>query len=293
MVVQPAGSPVAVAQPANGTAATPSVAPTPNAPPGQPIPAAQLAPQTANAGGLAITTSAPVLYRWSDGDWIARITVSVRNNGTTPVDVDRSSFRLHDWTEFGGDTTFPGHSTVNPGVAIDGDVAWYWGGGNPQPQTFVVNYAPGENDESPVLATRTFTPAFSPAPLGHGQVPNVLVLSLPVAVAQPALTFVHTDGDRAARVSFSLVNNTGAALSIPQGYFHASLDGTDGTTWGTLTSIEDPLVVAAGATASGTVGWYWSGAHGTPTTITFKFGPPNSPQVSIPVTLAAGPTPIQ
>jgi hypothetical protein len=272
------------------------VQPTPGAgaavPAGQPVPAAQIAPVAATAGPLSITTSNPVLFRWTDGDWVARITVTVRNTGATPVDVDRSSFRLAEWTPWGGSTDFPDHTTVNPGLTIQGDIGWYISGGTPQPQSFTVNYAPGDDENAPVLATRTFTPVFSPAPPAHGAVPNALVYTLPVNVAQPGLTFIHTDGDRSVRIAVSITNNTGAPLSIPFGYFHAQVDGEDGTQWGPLTTLEDPINLAPGATASGTFGWYWSGAHGNPTAINFRFGPANSPQINSQIAVATGPSPI-
>jgi hypothetical protein len=267
-------------------------APAPATPAGTPVSPTQLAPQTQTASGLRLTATNPVLFRWEDGDWVFRVTYAIQNTGTTPVDFDRVSLRLADWSAWGGDTTLEGHSSVNPGLTITGDAAWYIGGGNPQPTSLSVRYAPGDDDSAPVLATFAFTPVFSPAPPAHGAAPNAVVYSLPVNVAQPGLTFVHTDGDRSVRLSITIANNTGAALRVPLSYLHAKIGETEGSHWSPLTTFADPIEVPAGGTASGTAGWYWSGDPGVPPAVNFTFGPLNSPQVNSQVTVAPGADPV-
>ncbi len=289
-VAAPAGpaAPVLPAPPPGSAIAQPAGA-------GVPVPAAQVAPQDQTVGTLVITSSTPVLYRWGDGDWIFRATFSVRNTGPAPVDIDRASFRLADWTPWGNEeSSLPVHATINPGLTVAGDIAWYLSGSQPQPTSATVAYAPGENENPTALASRTFQPVFSPAPTAAGTAPTRVVFSLPVTVTTPGLTFVHSDGNRAVRFTVSVTNTTGAPLRIPLDYFQAKIGDRGGSRWGDLITLAEPIELAAGATATGTIGYYWGGdASGAPATIAFSFGPPNSPQFNASAAVAEGPSPIQ
>ncbi|MEI8256168.1 MAG: hypothetical protein WCJ30_10905, partial [Deltaproteobacteria bacterium] len=140
-VTPPPSAPVLAAPPAGAAVALPA-----GAPQGQPVPPAQVAAQDQTVGTLTLTSSNPVLYRWSDGDWIFRVTYAVRNTGTAPVDIDRTSFRLADWNPWGNATSFPEHATVNPGLTVDGTIAWFLSSAQPQPTAATVAYAPGEGE---------------------------------------------------------------------------------------------------------------------------------------------------
>jgi len=147
-----------------------------------------------------------------------------------------------------------------------------------------------------VLGSQEYSPVFAPAEPAPGTAPTAPVYTLPVTAAGPGLTFVHSDGNRHFRVALTVQNTTTAPLRIYRNHFNARLGETEMGIAGqtVLTSWEEPTLIAPGASATGTIG-FWTGGDPSPnpTQLRVLFGPETSPQADINVPVAAGPDPLQ
>jgi hypothetical protein len=107
------------------------------------------------------------------------------------------------------------------------------------------------------------------------------------------LTFLHTDGNRHVRLTVTVQNTTTAPLRISRDLFHAFIGEQEGSRSDAseLTTFPEGLVVAPGASATGTVGYWWGGDPSpNPTQVRFAFGPLVSLQADAPAPVAAGPS---
>ncbi|MFO0630249.1 MAG: serine/threonine-protein kinase [Polyangiales bacterium] len=249
---------------------------------------------TGQAGDLAVRSGAATVFRHTDGNWHARVSFAFENRGAAPVDLRRDSLGVEGMEPATQATTLPESVTVNPGMTATGDVAWWCAGTMPQPRELVVRLLP-EGATTPRY-TQTYALAFSPTEPAAATAPTTVVYALRVRVTGDALSFVHTDGNRHARVPVAVENPTDAPLRVFPAHFALRLGAATSnlasqpelTTWG------DPAVLPARGTVEGTVGFWFQGdpAPGA-SAATLVFGPAMSPQAQVPVTLAAGASPLR
>lgn len=244
---------------------------------------------------LELQSGAATVFRHHDGNWHVRVSYAIRNTGAEPVDLRRESFQVDGMAISGDLSSLPEHITLNPGLAVMGDVAWWRSSADPQPRSVTVRYRPGA-EGSAALATQAYTPVFSPAQPVQGNAPMAVVHSLELSVPSVGLTFVHTDGNRHFRVNLQLRNTTSVPLLIHREMFHATVGATEAsiasqaelTTWG------DPAMLAPGTSLSGSLGFWVTGDPApNPSTLHVSFGPSVSPQATVDARVSAGPSPIQ
>jgi hypothetical protein len=130
-------APTAVVAPAVPTAPMPA-APTMAAPAVVVTPSVLASAQT--LAGLDVRSGAATVFRHTDGNWHVRVSYSVHNGGAQPIDLNRDGFKVAEMDLSGGLSNFPEHVTINPGLTITGDIAWYYGATNPQPRGFTVRF---------------------------------------------------------------------------------------------------------------------------------------------------------
>jgi len=263
------------------------------------VPAAPGAPAaltfTQTLQGLEVRSGAATVFRHTDGNWHVRVTYSVRNTGAEPVDVQRESFKVDDMAPASGHSTFPNHVSINPGMTATGDIAWWFSSSTAQPRAVTVKYQPGDGD-APVLGTQAYAPVFAPVEPAPGAVPTAAVYTLPVTAVGTGLTFVHTDGNRHYRVNLQVQNTTSAPLRVWRDHFHAQVGEVEGNhaNQTELTTWNDPTVIAPGASATATLGFWFSGDPApNPTALRVVFGSLSSPQADLQAPVAAGASVIQ
>lgn len=268
--------------------AVPAAAPGPSSLPPMPLTTQQTI-QT-----LAVQSGAATVFRHHDGNWHARVSFAIRNTGAEPVDVRRESFRIADMELSGVMSSFPDHVTINPGLTSAGDITWWRSATDPQPRAITVLYRPGE-DDAPVLGTQAYNLVFAPTEPVPGNAPTAVVHTLAVTAQGVGLTFVHSDGNRHFRVNLQVRNTTTAPLRVYRDHFHALVGATEAghASQSELTTWADPVVIAPGAVAVGSMGFWLNGDPSpNPTTLRVSFGPTVSPQAAIDAPVAPGPSPI-
>ncbi len=89
-----------------------------------------------DGGAQRVTFSDPVVFRWSDGDWIVRVKARVEATGGAVKTGRRLFSAIQAGREMSGwaaASTFPLGASVEVGRAVEGDVAWFCSGSRPQP----------------------------------------------------------------------------------------------------------------------------------------------------------------
>jgi hypothetical protein len=235
------------------------------------------------ARGLTLTlgATAGTVYRDASGNWIQRAYVVVKNVGTEPVDVSVDHFRAGDLTSCGEDQrNFPGHTSLIPNMTIQGDVAFWIDGTQPQPRSLAITYDPLPPDSpaahlAPWTATVPLT--FSPAPPVHGYAPATVAFALGVTVLQPIHSWV-TDS-RKVRLRLRIHNPTSVPIMVPRSYLQVAFgdlhsNGVDDS----QCSLPDPFPIPAGGDVEGGLAVYFDGTPALPANAQVTFGPPNNPQ---------------
>jgi hypothetical protein len=249
----------------------PAAAPQPVVAPPPPAPAT-----------ITMTARNGVVWRYTDNDWVVRATVTMTNGTPTAQAVARASFQLPGFTPWPSDADFPESTTLAPGQAVTGDLAWYIDEAQPQPTSLSIGYAG--------LASAVVPLVRAPAPVQHGQGLATPSDNIPLTVTGDAISWVHTDGDRCIRANVKIQNTSSGPLAIPRNFVQGLVGTTAWTGWSGGATMPDPIVLPPGQAAEGWVTWYTSGDTGVPGEVQITIGPKENTQ-RVTARVVAGPAP--
>jgi hypothetical protein len=88
-------------------------------------------PRPAMPAGVAVRGHGPATsFRWSDNDWIARVTVTITNRSPAPVSVDPDLFRANangtEMIRWSPAASIQSPVRLAPGQSVTGTLAWYY-----------------------------------------------------------------------------------------------------------------------------------------------------------------------
>ncbi len=130
--------------------AYPPTAPTyPSMPPGYP-----------SAGPSMVVGPAGTTFRWSDGDWVVRVFVTLTNTSAMPATVLRGEIRATanglPMTPWSPVSNLPPVVVLQPGQSTNGFVGWYYSGSNAQPMSVSVSLGASSAVRPVMMGTNTF-----------------------------------------------------------------------------------------------------------------------------------------
>jgi hypothetical protein len=237
-----------------------------------------------------ITLSNGAIFRWSDGDWVARVHARIDNAGAEPWVVLRDGFLVDGMEPFpdrhrglvrrslGSSTRgallarapeLPESSTLEPGQHVEGELAWYADHDSPPPDEVTVLFG---------FTAQTVPLSRVPAPPAPRTDPGGAVGDLALSVDGPALTWRADDGDHIVRVPVTITNGTSIPIWLPSEYVNALVGDDEGSPWDDESSLSDPMVIGPGESVSAQAAWWFFGRLPVPATVTVMVGPRVEPR---------------
>lgn len=239
--------------------------------PGIVAPAAPVAPAPVAAGAINMSAANGVVYRWSDGDWVARVTVTATAGGSA-LAVARSGFLAEGFNQWSRGSNFPSGRILPAGQAASGDVAFYIRRTNPAPTSITINYA-NWSQTVPLVAVAAPPPHATPVPTFTG--------GLAVTLTGGGQTWRWpSDQTHIVRVPVSVNNTSNVPLTLPTSYWKGTLGTATGRYWRQTATLNDDTVIQPGGTFTGFVSWYFPSSAPVPTSIQMMVGPEQQPYLA-------------
>ncbi len=241
--------------------------------------------------GMAVRFQRPATtFRWSDGDWVVRVGVSVTNMTGMPTMLHPRTFDCwangQPMTYWAPAASLQGPQMVLPGQTVSGTLAWYYNRRMPQPMVAMVTsggMAAMYRDNLPVVPGANTPPLAMAVPVA----PSIGPVSPGVNfVFQPVgQTFRWSDGDWIARVTVTIVNGTPMPVQVDPSMFDAVANGQPMTDWSSAASMRGAVVLAPGQSTAGTLAWYYNRALPPPgaVMVTYRGAPWVSQMVVTPM----------
>jgi hypothetical protein len=166
-------------------------------------------------GALAVEVRDGAVYRWADGDWIARVRVVVDNGTDAPAVVplqEQVSTDLVPFEPTDAPLEVPARSRASA------ELRWFASGEDPAPEHVVAA------DGARIPLRRVPAPPAPEAALGPER-----PVAVEVTVSSPARCSVDARGDRVCEVRIRLANTGRADVRLPASFFGARAHGVAGT----------------------------------------------------------------
>jgi hypothetical protein len=225
--------------------------------------------------GMSVFFQQPATtYRWSDGDWILSVGVTITNTVGYPVMFSPTTFSA--WSNgapmsyWAPAATLRAPQVIAPGQTVSGTLAWYYNRAQPQPVTaLVTSGGPGGlyRTSLPVMPGGGAAPVAQPVVMAPtGVTPGVRFMMQPYGTS-----FRWSDSDWIARVHVTIVNGTPMPVQIDPSQFDAVANGTPMTDWSSAATLQSTVTLMPGQSISGTVAWYYNSALPPPMAVNVSY----------------------